>query len=271
MGWVAELRKVVPVDVTLVHYYSPLDERSRLGLVGAMSPFETHPLVVSALERELGRYVDRLTGDGRDELRILPHWGRLQEPVDEEAHVAKADIIVVGTHQRGLVDRAVHGSVAQSVLHGSRIPVLAVPAKLAQPDRTRPTIGHVLVTTDFSDLANEAIRYAHALLPAGGIVDLCHVTERALEPEARAQLEARLWSLVPPEEERPGVVTRVDVVHGADTAEAIAQLTERVGADVICLASHGRGGLTHLVLGSVAQALLEQARRPVFIVPRPRG
>jgi len=59
----------------------------------------------------------------------------------------------------------------------------------------------------------------------------------------------------------------VEVVWG-DPAEAIAHAAERVGADAICVGSHGRGALARAVLGSVSQALLGRTHRPVLVVPR---
>lgn len=58
------------------------------------------------------------------------------------------------------------------------------------------------------------------------------------------------------------------VVLGARIAEAIDVEAERLGADLIVMGTHGRTGLAHLLLGSVAEATLRQAPCPVLTVPR---
>lgn len=58
------------------------------------------------------------------------------------------------------------------------------------------------------------------------------------------------------------------VVLGARIADAIDAEAERLGADLIVMGTHGRTGLAHLLLGSVAEATLRQAPCPVLTVPR---
>jgi nucleotide-binding universal stress UspA family protein len=54
------------------------------------------------------------------------------------------------------------------------------------------------------------------------------------------------------------------IAHG-DAAEEICAVAREVGASAIALATHGRGGLTRLLLGSVAIHLLQQSNSPVLV------
>ena len=58
------------------------------------------------------------------------------------------------------------------------------------------------------------------------------------------------------------------VVVGVRTAEAIDLEAVQLGADLIVMGTHGRTGLAHLLLGSVAEATLRRAPCPVLTVPR---
>ena len=49
-------------------------------------------------------------------------------------------------------------------------------------------------------------------------------------------------------------------------AMAICQAAERFGADLICMGSRGRSGLTKVLLGSVAQGVMAQSKRPVLVL-----
>ena len=54
-----------------------------------------------------------------------------------------------------------------------------------------------------------------------------------------------------------------------EVATLIADAAEDVDADLIVVATHGSGGLTAALMGSVARALCHTARRPLLVVPPP--
>lgn len=57
-----------------------------------------------------------------------------------------------------------------------------------------------------------------------------------------------------------------------DPAEAITVKADKLGVDVIAMATHGRAGLLHVVVGSVTEKVLRTARQPVLVVgPRLQG
>ncbi len=64
---------------------------------------------------------------------------------------------------------------------------------------------------------------------------------------------------------RKGVRFRTEVRHGNPAAEIVAG-AGAVGADLIAMTTHGRGGLRRVLFGSVAEAVLGQAEIPVFLM-----
>jgi nucleotide-binding universal stress UspA family protein len=62
------------------------------------------------------------------------------------------------------------------------------------------------------------------------------------------------------------VAVRTEVIESGKTAIAICQAAERFDADVICMASHGRSGISKAILGSVAQDVMARSTRPVLVV-----
>lgn len=86
---------------------------------------------------------------------------------------------------------------------------------------------------------------------------------RALQ-ELRPQLEGRLRERV---KDRPaGVQVTTAVVEAASPAHAIIDYAKKVAADLIVTTTHGRGGFSHLLLGSVTEKLLRLAPVPVLVV-----
>jgi nucleotide-binding universal stress UspA family protein len=55
-------------------------------------------------------------------------------------------------------------------------------------------------------------------------------------------------------------------LYGSPAREIVAH-AEKVGADMIVVGTHGRGGIAHAVLGSVAERIVQRAGRPVLTVP----
>jgi len=49
--------------------------------------------------------------------------------------------------------------------------------------------------------------------------------------------------------------------------EAILKVAEEWGADLIVLGTHGRTGLSHLLMGSVAEKVIRHSVKPVFVIP----
>jgi nucleotide-binding universal stress UspA family protein len=285
MAGVQQLREAGECDVTLIHVYWPPAEYARLGLAGPRDLVQTDPEVVAVLEREIGARFGITRGAGSPRLLVHSAWGRPGDALTDDAQAEKADLLVVGTRQPHLWTRLKSGSSALAALRTTRTAILCVPAR-QRPDAAvgtlpTPLLRTVLCATDFSELGNAAIPYAYALVRgSGGTVELCHVYEKhpatpanlpyplgaPMSPEHRAELEANLTALIPPDAARLGISTHLTVVDGGSAAAATVQAARRLGADAIVLASHGRSGVTAALLASVTAEVLRHAERPVFVV-----
>lgn len=286
LTFAADLRRRAPCDVTFLHLYWPHEEFARLGLHGARNPLEADADVVKNLSPKLHALVDGLPGQGRVALEIQPAVGspaaNLTLAVDEHPY----DLVVVGSHQRHGLARVMKGSVAQSLAHqAAQIPVVCVPIGAGDRGGARaaalPRILTVLAPTDLSAVGNAAIPHAYSLLRAtGGVVELCFVHEHPLptpayaydapgdlSPADRAAIEAQLRAQIPADADAKGITTHVSVIDGGKPAEAIVAAAERLNVDAVSLASHGRSGFGRAMLGSVAEAVVRHARRPVLVVP----
>lgn len=177
-------------------------------------------------------------------------------------------------------------SVSRGLLHSTTMNVLVVPLATlrTKPVTVAPAVERVLVTTDFSVLANRAIPHAYSLLRGGGIVHLVHVMHPHALPnggylqgpmdqsfKTRHAKHVRichkkLESLIPTDAASRGMLTELEVVEHRDAAQGICQAAERFGADAICLATHGHTGLASVVVGSVAMSLLGQSKRPLYLI-----
>ena len=197
----------------------------------------------------------------------------------EAARDPDVGLIVMSTHGRGGLGRVIYGSVADAVLREAPVPVLTVPPHgLA----TWPTDQRlkILVPLDGSDLSKAALAPACELAEIlGGSLLLAsvvtfpsyaayaegyvfvdpEVTESVVE-EARQSLEEIAAGLR--SETRP-----VEVCTTFGTPYfGITNIAREQGAGVIVMATHGRGGMTRALLGSVATATLRQTDVPIMLV-----
>ena len=66
--------------------------------------------------------------------------------------------------------------------------------------------------------------------------------------------------------EEDGISTKL-IVEGSRPAKTIVRVAKEEQVDVILLATHGRGGVDRLFMGSVADRVVRSSRCPVFLVP----
>jgi nucleotide-binding universal stress UspA family protein len=118
----------------------------------------------------------------------------------------------------------------------------------------------ILLATDFSEASEPAVRvardYAYRF---GARVHLVHVAAPS-DPGAAARLGGIAATFAPAE-----VVARV--LGGPAPAAAIVGYAREHGIDLIVLGTHGRTGVSHLLLGSIAERVVRTAPCPVLTVP----
>jgi nucleotide-binding universal stress UspA family protein len=174
-----------------------------------------------------------------------------------------ADLVVMATHGRGPLGRLIFGSVADCVVRCSTTPVLLIHAREPAPELLpEPVVRRVLIPLDGSALAEQVL---------GPAADLAQVLEapcellRVIDPtdgEVEQEAEAYLKSVAARLRDH-GLRVATRVVAGRNAAGSI--LAEVRGDDVIALATHGRGGIGRILLGSVADRVIRTATCPVLV------
>lgn len=193
-----------------------------------------------------------------------------------------AEAIVIGTHGRSGLRRLFMGSVAEGVLRSAAIPVLLVrEAALLTIGVQGAANNFILVPVDGSDRSLRALDVARdfaASLVAGLVV--CHVVDLSraavlsggaaqLVPGCLEELQSEGSTILAGALERVGnrVSATSCIAEGAPVAE-IERLAAEIRPSLIVIGSHGRTGLSRLVMGSVAEGVVRAAAVPVMVVPR---
>lgn len=244
-------------------------------------------------------YADTLFGSVEHGLNVRKRLAELgaEAPVPVETAMARdlapasailryaeshdVDLIAMGTHGRRGLSRLLLGSTAREVVQLAPCPVLTV--RLGTDEAALPSLrgGSILVAVDFSDTSREALRQAVRLAETmEARIDLLHVIEEPFQPVGAGYTLRPVYELEPDIEERLGKALRAfrDEVAGdfrsygsmeillSFPARSIVETAERLGSGLVVLGTKGLRGLEHLVMGSVAEAVVRTAPCPVLTV-----
>jgi nucleotide-binding universal stress UspA family protein len=210
--------------------------------------------------------------------------GRAADALHARALASGADLVVMTTHGHGPLSRVWMGSVADALVRRLPMPVL-----LARPHEGaldllegvhEQAFEHVLIPLDGSELAETIVEPAVAL---GQLMGADYTLLQAIEPvvlgyapvaqavgldeETMEQWRAAALSYLERVADRlraRGCVVRARVISSAP-ALGIIDYAHDHAIDLIAMATHGRGGVTRMLLGSVADKVVRGAGGPVLI------
>jgi nucleotide-binding universal stress UspA family protein len=246
--------------------------------VGLSEMPDAHAASVQAAEDAIVELVEPLRCLGLQTDRAVLR-GRAADAILDRIDRHRPDIVIVGNRGRTPLERTLLGSVSAELVDGSPVPILVA---------RKPTIDRVLVAVDGSEVASDAVASVRRwpFLAASEIRVLSvmptHLSwspsvaavdgEKAMpspRPEALESLREHEAVAAEAAALFRTVGFRSDSVVATGTpASTIVDYANDWDADLVIMGSHGRTGLTRLVLGSVARSVLHHAGCSVLIVRR---
>jgi nucleotide-binding universal stress UspA family protein len=204
------------------------------------------------------------------EAKALPLDGfRPHVALLEAAREQEADLIVAGTRSKWELERMVLGSTAEELIRNAPCPVITVGPNAKEPKSGPLVFRSIVFATDFSPEAAKAAEYALSFAQdSGAHLYFCYVVSTQIAPHSSESLDASfklaLERLVPPSC-REWCSPYCVVEHG-DAAQAVLELTRRVGAELIVLGARKSSfWLRHIERG-ITPNLLAEAACPVMTV-----
>jgi nucleotide-binding universal stress UspA family protein len=189
-----------------------------------------------------------------------------------------ADLIVVGSHGRGMFGRLILGSVAQELVRVAPCPILVL-----HDDRRRvERFENIVAGVDTSSLAVPVVESALSVARSFG-TSLRVVSVLEGEPaltygvtygwrtahqnivEARRAALAGVVDRIP----NRGVRVSNDLVQSEVPWRGLLDDVERSKADLLVIGSNGRNAVGRMLLGSTATKMVEKCEIPLLVVPRP--
>jgi nucleotide-binding universal stress UspA family protein len=235
---------------------------------------------VAPLDYDLARDVEALRRAGLN-VTSLVYCAPTEDTADMlglAVREARPDLVVMSTHGRGGLRRSVFGSVADTLIRRVEVPVVLVTPHCDASWAARPP-AQILVPLDGSPLAEQALHHAARL---ARLVDaeilLVRSVSSSLHPRYRndklvlscadfVEIEDAWRYLSNVADGLRSARCRVSIrVLVGSTAVAVAHAARTEGMDLIVMTTHGRGGLSRYVIGSVADGVLQRANVPILLV-----
>ncbi|MGH9680221.1 MAG: universal stress protein [Candidatus Acidiferrales bacterium] len=193
--------------------------------------------------------------------------GDVREKILESAKDWRADLILVGSHGHKGLPHLLLGSVAEAVARHARCSVEVV--------RTPPSFAKVLLAVDDSKFSESAVQaLMRQLRPGQAAISILHVVDLRLPIPTSDAGGFRQESLNRGRElvdrvkrQLAGAGIKAEaVIEEADPRSGIVDYAKKWGANLILTGSHGRKGIDHFLMGSVAEYVIRHAPCSVQIV-----
>ena len=264
--------RVVGARVALVH----------VGVVPEEPPVPPSMAITARAYRSV--LLQRLGEDRRRLEELRERWARqgvdvsqavIEDMADSGVAAAgrgmSADLIVVGSHGRTGLRRALLGSVAERTVRVADCSVLVARGGAAAGGYRRIVIG-----TDLSEASDRAVERALAVAAPDAQLVVAHCWDPlatalddtpapdAMAARLRARIAAAGLDTSRPHRGDRGITARVELID-AQPAVGLVTLADVEGADLLVVGSHGRRGARRLLLGSVAEASVRHAHCSVLV------
>ena len=233
-------------------------------------------------------YAPRLPG-ARCHVRV----GLAFDEVCRAAERLDADLIVTATQGYTGMQHLLFGSTAERIVRHAPCPVLVVREKehdFVSGNGVGPAtrriafrLRRILVATDFSEQSRIALRYAIAFAKRFGakltLLHVLHTPYYVTNPDTVTVDYGKLLDSIRGNARRDmNEFVRSTAFHGVPFSthieeghpgDLIVEQAAKSGADLIVNGTHGRTGLRHVLLGSIAEYVVRHGKCPVLVVPRP--
>jgi nucleotide-binding universal stress UspA family protein len=287
------LAPLMSARVRLLHVVTEVDARSPLAY-DISTLYSLNDVITAQQERHqqswqamrehaegyLASQALRLRDEGLD-VDIDVHFGSSPEVITEVAETRQVALIVMATHGYGGLRRWALGSVTDRVVQSSPSPVFVV--RGAEVATEAPKLEHILVPLDGSPFARQALPLASELATcAHADITLLESIVPLVEGNATRPIDRYLTEVEDNVDTRHAeaeadLATQAQALCTADLAvhsvvvtghpaEVIVDEAAKQHANLIVMATHGRGGIRRWALGSVADKVLHATTTPLVLV-----
>lgn len=250
--------------------------------------YTRHPIYSTQIEQNLRAEIEATLLDERHRLETAGYvvttdvcFGEPAEEIVQAVRTERFEMVAMTTHGRTGLSYTLFGSVAEQVLRNAGVPVLLVRPHSGRPEPALATPRTIVVALDGSPFAEQALGPAQELAANTG-AELLLVAAVPVEVDSGLVVAGLPYYTLPDERAEQAwfagylsnlaerlsaqgfqVRTRVSIDR-PDVGILHISAVER--ADLIVMATHGRSGLSRLLIGSVAAGVVHGSEMPVLLI-----
>ncbi len=210
---------------------------------------------IKLAEKKLNEFLNKPYLKGVPITPVIKHFKVFSE-VNEVASKHKAGMIVMGSHGTDGLKEIFIGSNAEKVVRHSEVPVLVI-----KNDHHDFKVERFVFACDLSaenkNAFQKARNFAAELSASMDLVYINTPGDRFLSSEDIHKKVAEFLHLC-------GVAMEVEIYNDYSVEKGILNYTEKVGADLVGIPTHGRKGLSHFFIGSIGEDVANHSRIPVI-------
>jgi nucleotide-binding universal stress UspA family protein len=183
-------------------------------------------------------------------------FGNPYAGISKEITEIKADLVVMGSKGSSGLEEILIGSNTEKVVRHAKCPVITVKT----PTKVK-SIKKIVFASDFSEDSKKVMNKLKDLQTLlGASLHLVKInTPNSFENSKKSKQKINEFIQTNNLEN-----VKVDIFNSSSEEEGILEYAEELQADLIAMATHGRTGFLHLLSGSIAEDVVNAAKRPVW-------
>ncbi len=183
-------------------------------------------------------------------------FGNPYAGISSEIAEIEADLVIMGSKGSSGIEELLIGSNTEKVVRHSICPVITI-----KDHRTPESIKKIVFASDFEETTDKTIKKLRKLQESlGATLFLVKVNTPSMFENSKDTIKKIREFAAKHQLEN----VKAEVYNSSSEEEGIIEFAEDIDADMIAMATHGRTGFLHLISGSIAEDVVNHAKRPVW-------
>ncbi|MFV0572119.1 MAG: universal stress protein [Xanthomarina gelatinilytica] len=210
-------------------------------------------------EKRFNEFLDKPYLKGANVTPLVKHFKVFSE-VNDVAKDQGADLIVMGSHGTSGLSEIFVGSNTEKVVRHSEIPVLVLKHRF-----NKDHLKDVVFASDFSDESVAVYQKAVALFQDfNAKPHLLHVNLPSDKFRSTNEIDQTVSNFLMKAEGNLDKLSQINFVSDYTVEKGVLNFANKIGADLIAVATHGRTGIAHFFEGSISEDIANHAVLPVM-------
>lgn len=258
-------------EVVLLHV---VDATSPLKLGWTTGPYLENAKLLMAEKKEALEHLGFKVRVHVDVIVNVITQGNVSQAILEAAETHHVSLIIMGARGINPIQEILLGSVSSTVLRQAKTNVLVMHfnPEREDPDAACDTprqelFARVLVPTDFSPSARDALSFIKAIPSVKEIILLHVVTRAESQPEIEAAVQEAQARLTDMKKELSGPVpAATSHIRVGDPTEMTLSVAKEDNVSLIAMSAYGTAWFREMLVGSTTFTVVRRTRRPVLVI-----